>query len=256
MLGALADLVLRRDCVCCGRVVADVPCDSTPRSPAPAGLAFGRDVCAPCVQELSRPWQQWFPPTAVAPVFAAGAYGSARRTLVISAKDRLRPAAIALIGRVFGAGLGHVAVRGIIPDPRWGKVALLPAPTRRSSAKQRGGDIVVRAALETKAWVDARGGIAPGAGVGVFQTAYLGEHAQDSVGLGRAERQQNISRNLELNAYRVNRVREFLVPRKGVPTAAVIVDDVCTTGATASQFALGLASSGVDVAAVLVVAGA
>ena len=253
MFRALGDLVLRRDCVCCGRVIDFY---STPHAPSSAGRAFGGDVCAPCAAELSAPWQQWYPPAVAVPVFAAGAYGGARRTLVISAKDRLRGGAIRMMGRVFDAGLRQVASRGLIPDPRWGRVAVLPAPTRRSAAKQRGGDVVTRAAVETASVVAARGGVAPGAGVGVFQISSLREAAQDSVGLSRTQRRANIAHNLVVDAGRARRAREFLHGRDQVPAAAVIVDDVCTTGATASQYAISLASMGIEVAAVLVIAAA
>ena len=250
MLSTIADLVLRRDCVCCGRIVDELH---------KAGAALGADVCADCMAELSAPWQRWFPPAATVPVWAAGPYGGPRRTLVISAKDRLRPGAIRLLGRLFDIGLRSGVATGLFPDPRVGRVALLPAPTRVSAAKARGGDIVVRAALEAKAVMDTRmvmrhGGVHK-AGVGVFQVGVLREGAQDSVGLNRQERLANIAANVRVDPSRAAAVRRFLAAGTG-PSAAVIVDDVCTTGATVSRFAVALAAAGITVDAVVVIAAA
>ena len=90
------------------------------------------------------------------------------------------------------------------------------------------------------------------AGVQVFDVAYMQESARDSVGLNRAERRANVSANI-----RVLRpaVRELL--RVSSESArVVIVDDVCTTGATIAQFATVLRANGVTVAAALVLASA
>ncbi|KAB3522980.1 ComF family protein [Corynebacterium sp. zg254] len=232
MWGDIADLVLRADCVCCGRLVGS-----------------GHPACPECLADLSAPWQRWDPPVAVAPVYAAGAYGGPRRSLVIAAKDRLRAAAIDLMGRMYYTGLQGIASRGVVPDPRLGPVALLPAPTRRSAEKNRGGDVVTRAALITRALHSARHPQAS-ANIGVFQLAHVNERARDSVGLGRQQRRSNIAASIDMHPERVSSAREYLSRGARV----VIVDDVLTTGATSAHFALSLASVGIVVDAILVLA--
>lgn len=139
--------------------------------------------------------------------------------------------------------MGALSRRGFIADPRLADVVLLPAPTRRSAARARGGDVVTKVCHE----------MAKGKGIRVWELAFLDEHAADSVGLDRQQRRENISRNLVLDDVKTLELRRFL-RRPG--RCAVIVDDVCTTGSTSAQFALALRARGVEVAAVLVLAAA
>ncbi|MDK8869825.1 ComF family protein [Corynebacterium macclintockiae] len=227
-LEALAGLVWRADCVCCGQLNAQ-----------PAGGVVGRQLCAECGVQLLQPWQRWQPRVATVPVFAAGTYGGARRMLILSAKDRLRPAAITVAGRVLAAGILHVAGLGLVPDPRFGRVALLPAPTRKSAARRRGGDIVTRmchAAAELYS------------GIEVHPVAWLDERSVDSVGLDRHQRRENVAGSILFDTAAIARLRGA--------EEAVIVDDVCTTGATTAQFALALSARGVRAKLALVIAGA
>lgn len=159
--------------------------------------------------------------------------------LILSAKERLRPAAIEVAGRVLAAGILHVSGLGLVPDPRLGRVVLVPAPTRQSAARQRGGDIVTR-------FCQAAAALYPG--VEVCPVGWLDEASVDSVGLGRHQRRENVARGIRCDPVAVGQLR-------GV-REVVIVDDVCTTGATTAQFALALSAHGVHPQLALVLAGA
>lgn len=78
----------------------------------------------------------------------------------------------------------------------------------------------------------------------------MSEVARDSVGLGRRWRRRNVSQNL-----RVDRRKIGALEASDVRNVAII-DDVSTTGATLSQFALALAAGGISVKIGLVLASA
>jgi predicted amidophosphoribosyltransferase len=112
-------------------------------------------------------------------------------------------------------------------------ITVVPAPTRRSAARRRGGDPVTpiaRAATERQA------------GVEVVQALRLRGLARDSVGLSGADRQRNIA----------GRVRVT----KPVEGAVLVVDDNVTTGATAAESVRVLHIAGAQVAGVLAIANA
>ena len=227
------NLVLRADCVCCGSVVE-----------GDARLAR-HQLCESCELELLKPWERWEAPALAevgVGVYAAGAYGGARRALVLSAKERLRPAAQLVGGRVLRQGLRQVVARGIVHDPRLAPVAVIPAPTRPSSAKKREGDVVARMAHEA---------VAPWPGARVFAVSHLENEAPDSVGLSKQQRKLNVARHLRLDARGAQAVSRHIAP----VGSAVVVDDVCTTGATVGQLCIALRSYGVQVAAILAIAG-
>jgi predicted amidophosphoribosyltransferase len=111
-------------------------------------------------------------------------------------------------------------------------LTVVPAPTRRSSARRRGGDPVARiAAVATAGHPDI-------AVLNALRTAGL---ARDSVGLGARARERNIT----------GRVRAVA----GVIAGEVlVVDDVVTTGVTAREAVRVLHAGGATVAAVLTLA--
>lgn len=241
MWGELADLVWRVDCLACGRLVGtDDSCDgATPlRASSPT---FGKHLCVECGSELALPWQRWDPAVAATPVLAAGAYGGVRRALVIEAKERLRPAAQAVAGRVLAAGVHYGVGLGLIADPRLDSVAIVPAPTRATAARARGGDVVTAIAQEAAGVVE---------GLHVVPALQLEETVVDSVGLGKAARRANVAGAVRVAPAMVGALRRY---GRG---CVVLADDVCTTGATLAQSALALAAVGVPVAAGLALAGA
>lgn len=238
-------LLLRADCLCCGRLV------SAESDVEAAGAAVGNELCAECGAALHAPWSRVDPPISPVPVFAAGSYGGPQRALILSMKEHLRPAAFVVASRVLEAGVSHLAGQGVIPDPRWGRVVLVPAPSRRHAARKRGGDIVSRICHAAAARSE---------GIDVVDVAHMSESAQDSVGLNRAERRANVSANIRANPAAARHLENLVNhPAKNSVRSSVrviIVDDVCTTGATIAQFATVLRAHGVPVSAALVLAAA
>lgn len=156
------------------------------------------------------------------PVFSLGRYAGPRRRAIIELKERRRADLIAPLARALGEGLENLTAWGIV-DPQ---VVLVPAPTRRVAARRRGGDPVTR--------------IARAASSDVVQALRSKALARDSVGLSIPDRQRNVA----------NRIR--LV--RAVCGDVVLVDDIITTGATATESVRVLQTTGARVVAVLTVA--
>jgi predicted amidophosphoribosyltransferase len=228
-VGELAGLVWRDDCLACGRV--DVP-------PAVDGLS----LCRGCAGDLRRVPSR-VPGPGTLPVFAAGMYGGAHRGVVLAAKEQRRPDAVRVAGAVMAGALRHLVAEGLLPDPRLAPLVLLPAPTTRRAAKDRGGCVVQRAADVARAEL--------GEGVHVVSAATMAASSRDSVGLGRGERAANIAANLRVDPAHLLRAVRIL---RSAGAAACIVDDVSTTGATLSGFSAALASRGLTADAGVVIA--
>jgi predicted amidophosphoribosyltransferase len=156
------------------------------------------------------------------PVFALGRYAGPRRRAILGLKERGRTDLIAPLAHALGEGLAHLGTWGIVDR----SVALVPAPTRRIAARRRGGDPVTR--------------IARAASPTVVQALRSRALTRDSVGLTVADRQRNV-------ANRVMLVRPVDGP-------VVLVDDIITTGATATESVRVLQTAGVVVLAVLTLA--
>lgn len=159
------------------------------------------------------------------PVFSLGRYSGVRREVILAVKERGRGDLIGPLGCALGAGLRRLLEWGIVRAP----VTVVPAPTRRTAARRRGGDPVTRA---------ARAAGTPD--IGVVRALRLRAFTRDSVGLSAGQRQANLA----------GRVR--LASR--VAGDVVLVDDVVTTGATAGESVRVLQTAGARVVAVLVVA--
>lgn len=166
------------------------------------------------------------------PVFALGRYAGARRQAIVAVKERGRTDLIAPLSVVLATGLHQLLDWGLLDLP----LTIIPAPTRRSSARRRGGDPVARIATVA---VDGQ----PGAVVA--QMLRLRALTRDSVGLGIAARERNIAGRVLLRRNRQLQAGEVL-----------LIDDVVTTGATLAESARVLRVSGIRVAAALVIAAA
>ena len=205
-----------------------------------AGGLAGAALWADCALELTVAPQRIDPQVPSVPVFACGPYGGAHRAIVLAAKDHMRAPATKVIGRVWAGAVEYLAAGGELPHPGLCPVALVPAPTRRAAAKTRGGDIVTAAARELARAL-------PGAQVAAI--AELDDRAPDAVGLSRLQRRASLAENLRLRRGDVRKLAEF--NRAG--GEVLILDDVCTTGATIAQLTLALAARGVRVRAALTV---
>jgi predicted amidophosphoribosyltransferase len=163
------------------------------------------------------------------PVFSLGRYAGVRREAVVAVKERGRADLIPPLSAALATGLTHLSAWGIVDTP----LTLVPAPTRRSAARRRGGDPVTRMARATQ-----RSG--ERSDTTVVAALRMRAFTRDSVGLSAAQRQRNIAGRVVL--------------WRPVQGQVLLVDDVVTTGATAAESVRVLHAAGARVTAVLAIA--
>ena len=205
------------------------------------GCGTAERWCARCAAPLgARPRRL---PSALAdmqsapPVYALAAYDGPVRAVVIAAKEHGRRDLPTLLGVVLGRALLRLLAIQVLSGPLW----LVPAPTRRATARRRGGDpitVMARAAATVLAASGRPSGVAP-----CLSTA---GRARDSVGLDPAQRVANLAGRLRWHE------RAGPPPSRGV----ILIDDVFTTGATAQSAATMLAAAGHTVQSVVTLAAA
>ncbi len=167
------------------------------------------------------------------PVFSLGRYAGPRRRGIVAVKEHGRRDLVTPLARALALGIHHLTGWGIVDLP----LVVVPAPTRRASARRRGGDPVTRiAAAAVKGHSDIA--VTP-----VLCTVGL---ARDSVGLSTSAREHNIAGRVRLS----RPASEFVGPTAEI----LLVDDVVTTGATAREAVRALGTAGVAVTAVLALA--
>lgn len=162
------------------------------------------------------------------PVFALGRYANARRQAILALKEHGRADLVAPLARALALGVHRLLAWGMVDTP----LTLVPAPTRRSAARRRGGDPVTRL---------ARAAVAQHPEIAVAPALRIKALTRDSVGLGTAARERNITGRVVLRGR---------LPR----TDVMVVDDIVTTGATARESVRVLEAAGVRVVAVLAIA--
>ncbi|WP_204803967.1 ComF family protein [Mycobacterium riyadhense] len=167
------------------------------------------------------------------PVFALGRYVGARRQAILAMKERGRRDLVVPLARALAVGVHRLLCWGMVETP----LTIVPAPTRRSAARRRGGDPITRIATTAVA-------IHPQ--ITVVRALRMRALARDSAGLNTSDRERNIAGRVLLRVRRPGRdIGEVL-----------IVDDIVTTGATARESVRVLQDAGMRVAAVLAIAAA
>ncbi len=166
------------------------------------------------------------------PVFSLGRYAGARRNAIVAVKEHGRADLIRPLGTALGGGLRQLLTWGVLATP----LTVVPAPTRRLAARRRGGDPVTRMAVAATA--ESRD-------VRVVAALRMKALVRDSVGLSSTARQKNVAGRVRLRACAEGLVGDVLV-----------VDDIVTTGATASESVRIVQTSGACVVAVLALANA
>ncbi|WP_433601652.1 ComF family protein [Nocardia sp. CA-135953] len=197
---------------------------------AGCGVA-GVGWCADCAATLAGPPMRVRPRADPdVPCWALAPYAGPARRAVLAAKEHGRRD----LAEPMGLALAYALAR-LRDDER--SLVLIPAPSRRVSARRRGGDPVVRTTRAAARWLpDSR----------VISMLRVWWGVRDSVGLTVGERQHNL--------------RGRVVARPGTGAGSeiaanaevVLVDDVLTTGATARESVRALDRIGVPVRAVLV----
>jgi ComF family protein len=186
----------------------------------PQGAVYGAaQVCSACQEDAP----------AYAKAIAYGAYDGELRELIHLLKyDRVAPAS-AVLGGMLAQALGKLNVAG--------PVVLVPVPLHSSKRRQRGfsqAELIVHAAL--KSLTEYETSVAPNALERVRPT-------MSQIGLTRPQRRDNLR-----GAFRVAHLSQV----KGAKV--VIVDDVLTTGVTASECAHVLRRAGAENVWVAIVA--
>lgn len=221
MLAEFVDLVLPSCCVVCGAPSHEQWCQSCRMTPEPHfwQLADGLQVCA------------------------ATTYAGATRTAILSYKERgARRLAPALAQLLHAAVVSIAAVpsRAVGPpgstgeaDQSWQSI-VVPVPSAAAAARERGGDHLQRLAGALGRYGD----------VAIHTPLRTRRGVADSVGLSTQQRQRNMLATMTAHA----------------PTGSsglrgvLIVDDVCTTGATLIEAHRALAQAGWRVCGAAVIA--
>lgn len=194
--------------------------------PRCAGCGAAERCCARCLAAFGDPRRLRLPGPAA---YALADYRGAARELVLAFKERGRVDLAQPLGALLGRALPLLSEARPAEDGTWW---LVPAPSRRSASRVRGGEHVLRLA-EAAAAVGAPAAVAP--------ALRLASGVHDSVGLDAAARRANLAGRV--------RPRPDGLPPPGTPV--VLLDDVVTTGATAAACTRALRDAGVRVTAVL-----
>ncbi len=204
----LLDLVLPAGCVCCQRA-------------GPWWCSDCRPVSKPELVTLARG------PT----TFASGDYATELRTALLAYKERGNRGLAELLSGYLSDAV-DVAARSLSEHP--GPPVLVPVPSNRAAARERGGDHIRRLSRL----------VARETSLALVPALQLTRPVADSAGLSATQRAANLAHRM-----RASRASPGLAGRP-----VVIVDDIVTTGATLVEAQRALAASGWPTAAAAAIA--
>ncbi|MGA6168127.1 ComF family protein [Amycolatopsis magusensis] len=190
--------------------------------------ALGSACCATCVRAWGAPALVPLPELAV---FALAAYAGIARRLVLAYKERGRRDLAPVLGELLAKAVPYLPGARPAPDGLWW---LVPVPSRRIASRVRGGPHMLRLAHACARRLAERGhpaAVAPG--------LVLDPGAKDAAGLARHQRAANLAGRIA--------PEPAGLPPPGTPV--LLLDDVLTTGSTASECARVLRASGYPVTA-------
>ena len=194
----------------------------------------GRLWCESCATEFGGPTPvRRAPISAGPPAYALARYRGPARDAVLAYKERGRRELAVPLGTAVAKALPWVPEARPGPDGVWW---LVPAPSRRRTSRQRGGEHMTNLAR----WC-AAGLAEAGHGAAVAPMLELTRSAADSVGLDPAARAANLAGRV--------RIRPRCTPPRSSPV--VLLDDVITTGATAAACHQVLTAAGLEVTAIV-----
>ncbi|MBA8825051.1 putative amidophosphoribosyltransferase [Saccharopolyspora lacisalsi] len=169
-------------------------------------------------------------------VYALGYYRGPARRAVLAYKESGQRGLATPFGERLATGLAVLSKER--PDllAVGDHCCLVPAPSRASASRQRGGAHMVRVGERAVAALAAAGW-----SCSLADCLVLARGARDSVGLTPAERTRNLAGRVRLRSGRLPSARSSLV----------LIDDVITTGATATSCLRALETAELRVTAVL-----
>ncbi|WP_296106674.1 ComF family protein [uncultured Corynebacterium sp.] len=169
---ATMDLLVPAECPGCGQ----------PGAPGePSGL------CIRC-ERLCQQYPPFFTTPRLdpgIPIVVSGSYGGVHRQVLLGAKERGRRDAHDVCGALMVGTFRWLGVNAYLPDPRVVPWVLVPAPTTRHAARQRGGDLVMRWCQDTAQEICGDISVVP-----VLRSR---RRKRDQVGLSATARRENLS---------------------------------------------------------------